>query len=1085
MAQVSYVDRQLSQARRQIKWVELLSALMNLAAACLIWLLLVAAVDHWLLDLGRWGRWAALLVWLGGVAYYGTVVLLPLVFRQINPLYAARAIEEGTPSLKNSLINFLLLRRHRSELHRVVYHALESRAASDLARVPADAVVDRSQMIRAGYVLVGVLIVAALYSMLSPKNSFRTVSRVAAPWADLARPSRVELRDILPGDVELYRGESLPVSVVVDGKVDDVRLIYSSTDGQLVDQVELMEIEPGERLHRATLPPSQGGLQRDLTYRIEAGDAVSRNYTVRVSPAPHILVDRLEYDFPDYTRRSPRHVVDSADIEGVEGTRVTIHALANQPIRSAYLDVDRRHVDLEAQWVTLPMEFDEHRAWQSLTLELGPDRRTPVDQRYRLRFLTTDGAESREPIVHRIDVTPDLVPEIAFLTPRRTNVEIALNGNQTIEIRAVDPDFGLSRISLHAVAGGEDLLDETLLNAPIGLAGQQVKSYQFMPTMLDLKIGDQVTYWAVAEDNRQSGAGQGADPNRVRTSRYRFTITPPNRIPSRGREPDGSPANRDTAGGGQSEEGGQGGSSGEQTGGEGASDQSSQPQAGEGGSGGEASPDDSPSEGEGGGDADSANKDSSNSDSSNQSASSQPREGGGHGETQDTGSELSTGEGSSGERSQQPDEPLHDGDVVERVMEYLKQNTDAQESTTDGESPSGNDDSQQRSLSGDSQRGGSQQPSEDASDPAGDAQDDAQPRADSQRPTEAQSQSQQGSSEAESNPNDSASGSEGKEMPSTGAGQEGSSPGAGRPRGDDSPSGATDAQSQPREQKSASDAPATDRQSDSGSSVGEKESDSQGDSGGDQSGGGQQGAGQSADQAGNDSPGSNTAADQGAGAADQTGDGETGDQAGDAQTANDATGAAGDESGAGSQRRRDADGNQAGGNGDPGDSDPTSDQRDGSESPGGSRGSPQGGGLPGENASSGKGDRTVQEGDEANLKYARHATDLVLDYLRDQQRKPDLRLLEELNWDASDVERYVERWERLKRAARDDADGTREFEETLRSLGLQSNANRVRSTNSREEALPGLNEAGQAAPPPRAYRDQFEAFRRARARLGK
>ena len=81
------------------------------------------------------------------------------------------------------------------------------------------------------------------------------------------------------------------------------------------------------------LPSEQGGLQQSVTYRIQAGDAVSPTYRIEVSPAPHITVQRLEYEFPAYTKRPRQSDEGQGDIKALEGTRVTIRAKANQPIR--------------------------------------------------------------------------------------------------------------------------------------------------------------------------------------------------------------------------------------------------------------------------------------------------------------------------------------------------------------------------------------------------------------------------------------------------------------------------------------------------------------------------------------------------------------------------------------------------------------------------------------------------------------------------------------------------------------------------------------------------------------------------------
>ena len=177
-----FIERQLSKTRRQVKLVDGASIVMTLVTSVLAYLLVLALVDHWLFDLGFWGRSLGLTVLVTGVVWQLATRIVPLLGQRVNPVYAARAIEQNEPTLKNSLINFLLFRARRTEVNQVVYQALQVQAALDLTRVPVDATVDRSQVIRVGYVLAAVLTCAALYTVFSPKDTMQTVQRVTAPW---------------------------------------------------------------------------------------------------------------------------------------------------------------------------------------------------------------------------------------------------------------------------------------------------------------------------------------------------------------------------------------------------------------------------------------------------------------------------------------------------------------------------------------------------------------------------------------------------------------------------------------------------------------------------------------------------------------------------------------------------------------------------------------------------------------------------------------------------------------------------------------------------------------------------------------
>ena len=51
-----------------------------------------------------------------------------------------------------------------------------------------------------------------------------------------------------------------------------------------------------------------------MTYRLVAGDCTTRTFHVEVQIAPAILIDRIDYHYPDYTGMSGRSVPGQGDI---------------------------------------------------------------------------------------------------------------------------------------------------------------------------------------------------------------------------------------------------------------------------------------------------------------------------------------------------------------------------------------------------------------------------------------------------------------------------------------------------------------------------------------------------------------------------------------------------------------------------------------------------------------------------------------------------------------------------------------------------------------------------------------------------
>ena len=486
---------------------------MALAAGGLLYFLLVSVLDHWLVSggLGFWGRLACLAVFLAGAGWFVVRRLGPLLIRRINPVYAAETIEKSKPSLKNALINFLFLRGDRSGVPQVVFQAVEEQAASSLQRTPVEATVDRTKVIQIGYVLLAIVAIFAAYKLFSPKDPLETFQRVVMPWADIQAPTRVTIVDVSPGDATKYLGEAVEVSAEVRGVGADepVRILYTTADQGTVDQAVVMYRAADSFRHTGKIPSGEAGLQQDIEYRIEAGDAVSPTYHLKAAAAPTITVESIDYEFPAYMERAKAHVENTGDIQAYEGTIVTIHGRANQPLKSAQLVLDggdNRHQEI----ALAPMKSDRRNVAAKFTLKLNEGDHSPEFSRYQLR---PDGRAKPEPAQYKIDVFADLPPEIKFLAPEKDEMTVPVNGSVQLELRAHDPDFALSEVTLSANVDDKQIVNKKLLSERH--PGPLLSKFRFQPAKLGLKEGDTVSYWAAAKDNRTPIANEAHTPHRL------------------------------------------------------------------------------------------------------------------------------------------------------------------------------------------------------------------------------------------------------------------------------------------------------------------------------------------------------------------------------------------------------------------------------------------------------------------------------------------------------------------------------------------------------------------------------------------
>ncbi|MDZ7616988.1 MAG: hypothetical protein U1E05_08290, partial [Patescibacteria group bacterium] len=532
------IDQRLSQARRHVKGVDLAAALLRLAAGTLLFLLAFAVLDHWLVTggLGVLGRTLAALVFFAGFGVYAAREILPSCLYRIHPLFAAQALERGRPGVKNSLINFLMLKEHRDEVRPVVYDAVQRRAAADLSGIEVETAIGRAHVFRLGYVLAGALALFCLYFVLSPKSPFTSAARLLWPIGRIPAPTRVTIAEITPGNAVVYLGDAMTVTGVVRGLRDGepVTLLFGTADGQLVNQATPMVLPTGDFRHRAQLPPGGRGFQQSGTYVLTAGDFRSEPFQVDVQTAPAMVVDRVVLEYPGYTGLAPRTLRRQGDLQALEGTRATIHAEANQPIRRAEIDLgsEGKHA--------VGMKVSDRLATGAFTLRLDPtDPARPQHESYQLRLVDMAGRVNPRPVRHRIEVIRDLPPEIALLAPREQQSQVPADGQLTLRVRAEDPDFGLKRVALRAVSSGRELQTPTLLTqsaGETGFRGPFTGEYEFRPAEFSLQPGDRVLYWAEAEDVRQP------TPGRAETDRRWIEIVAPTGQPAPDR-PQPTPAN--------------------------------------------------------------------------------------------------------------------------------------------------------------------------------------------------------------------------------------------------------------------------------------------------------------------------------------------------------------------------------------------------------------------------------------------------------------------------------------------------------------------------------------------------------------
>ncbi|MBQ7028961.1 MAG: hypothetical protein IJN32_01830, partial [Thermoguttaceae bacterium] len=438
------------------------------------------------------GRLLFAVCWVASTTLYFVVRLVPILRRQIAPLYAAKILEESWNDPHNSAISWLQLRREAADARKrsqkaqnkeaeqngenaqnavgsndsadfnvvdpSILRGVALQAASRAASAPSETLVDCSELIRWGVAFAVVVAVCALYSVFSPKSPFASVGRIVAPTAAIERPQAVALEEVSPGDAIVYQGDFLDVAAKIDGAGSlPVEIFYSTEDGRLVDlRVPMKPV--GASRFEARFPNGDDGFSEPLTYRVVVGkggrfESVSPTYRVDVKPRPTFQVEKTTLKFPDYTGLTPQTFANQGDVRAVEGTAVELVARSNSPLESA-LFLPNGDESKGAKMMISPdnprlATFEFRLDWKrtsSVLRTADAEAKVPALTSYRLLSIDVDGQRNRDARDYSVETLADLPPTIRWESAPESGSTAALNDALRFQVWAEDPDFGLRSV---------------------------------------------------------------------------------------------------------------------------------------------------------------------------------------------------------------------------------------------------------------------------------------------------------------------------------------------------------------------------------------------------------------------------------------------------------------------------------------------------------------------------------------------------------------------------------------------------------------------------------------------------------------
>ena len=323
------------QRRRLILW-------RGLCGGLALWLgamMGVALVDRWLV-IPDWLR-----LGLSGAGYFATVVLFWMkcgrdLIHGPETRELARWVELAAPQLREELLSAVELSETHPQPHwdsDEFRAALQQAAARDVGELQIDGLLTKKLI--AGWLRSALVVAVILVALLSaPGLRFpHSLARAVLPAANLARYSAVEIKVLapIPPDPIVPEGDSVPICVGVSGAA--VESVILETFPQRGSRERIPMTLSAVNQFTAAVQVNQAPLQ----FRIRAGEAITRKYTLTPRPRPQVVRFQKTYHYPAYSGWPARTVTEeNGDLDALEGTEVKLKLAVAPAVVTASLQIE-------------------------------------------------------------------------------------------------------------------------------------------------------------------------------------------------------------------------------------------------------------------------------------------------------------------------------------------------------------------------------------------------------------------------------------------------------------------------------------------------------------------------------------------------------------------------------------------------------------------------------------------------------------------------------------------------------------------------------------------------------------------------
>src|SRR5436190_222992 len=263
-----------------------------------------------------------------------------LVWRSLDPRELARLIEGVRPDLREDLISAVELgdpsgrEQWDSEEFREI---LQTSVARRMQEVRVSELLSFQRISAWVWVSAGVTAFVIALLAVPGLRYDRLLLRALNPLANIERVSRVKIKILEPNPAEksVPQGDIVTVRVETEGPETKHVILESFPLGKKSEKVEMVAVSG--RVFESSLAVGRDPMQ----YRIRAGDALTRKYTLTTVPRPEAIAFKKTYIYPEYARK-PNRVAEeeTGDLTELEGSVAELLIKVNQEVSVAKLKLE-------------------------------------------------------------------------------------------------------------------------------------------------------------------------------------------------------------------------------------------------------------------------------------------------------------------------------------------------------------------------------------------------------------------------------------------------------------------------------------------------------------------------------------------------------------------------------------------------------------------------------------------------------------------------------------------------------------------------------------------------------------------------